>query len=120
LGKTEGQGKNTLDGMTDVVAQSGSTLPQVSSGGSLSGTLHIVTTDGAGPYTAIVDPTGTGAFASGTKAEVTQQVPGVFGEISPSGQARRWLKKMGLMKRAANVNKDYVRLLRFLLFRSTS
>lgn len=52
LGRTEGQGKNTLDGMSDVVAQSGSTLPQVSSnGGSLSGTLHIVTTDGAGPYT---------------------------------------------------------------------
>jgi hypothetical protein len=54
LGRTEGQGKNTLDAMSDVVAQSGSTLPQVSSnGGSLSGTLHIVTTDGAGPYTGI-------------------------------------------------------------------
>jgi hypothetical protein len=51
LGRTEGQGKNTLEGMSDVVAQSGSTLPQVSQGGSLSGTLHIVTSDGAGPYT---------------------------------------------------------------------
>jgi hypothetical protein len=65
---------------------------------------------------AIIDPTGTGAFASGTEAEVTQQVPGVFGEISPSGAVpkRRWLKKllvkMGLAKRAANVNKDYVRI----------
>lgn len=112
LGKTEGGGKNTLSGMTDVVAQSGSTLPQVSSGGSLSGTMHIVTTDGAGPYTAIVDPTGTGAFSSGTEADVTTQVPGVFGEISPSGQVpgalRRALVKMGLMKRAQNVNKDYV------------
>ena len=60
---------------------------------------------------AIVDPTGTGAFASGTKADVTQQVPGVFGEIAPSGQ-RRWISKMlvkmGLMKRAQNVNQDYV------------
>jgi hypothetical protein len=60
---------------------------------------------------AIVDPTGTGAFASGTKADVTQQVPGVFGEIAPSGQ-RRWIShvlvKMGLMKRALNVNRDYV------------
>jgi hypothetical protein len=104
--------------MSAVVAQSGSTLPQVSQGGSLSGTLHVVTTDGAGPYTAIVDPTGTGAFASGTKAEVTQQVPGNFGEISPSGEVlktRRWasgstriLARAGLLKRAANVNKDFV------------
>jgi hypothetical protein len=63
----------------------------------------------------VVDPTGTGAFGSGTKAEVTQQVPGVFGEISPEGTTRRWISKvlvkMGLMeKRAQNVNKDYVRL----------
>ena len=101
--------------MSAAVAQSGSTVPQVSaSGGSLSGTLHVVTTDGAGPYTAIVDPTGTGEFASGTKATVSQQVPGAFGEISPSGQvpkSRRWasvLKRAGIMKRAANVNKDFV------------
>jgi hypothetical protein len=45
LGKTEGGGKNTLDGMSAVVAQSGSTLPQVSSsGGSISTTYHVVTT----------------------------------------------------------------------------
>ena len=51
LGRTEGQGKNTIAGMSAVVAQSGSTLPQVSSsGGTLSGTLHVVTTDGAGPF----------------------------------------------------------------------
>lgn len=65
---------------------------------------------------AVVDPTGTGEFASGTKAQVTQQVPGVFGEISPSGQTRRrWVRKllvkMGLAKRAQNVNKDYVSIL---------
>ena len=115
LGKTEGQGKNTVDMMSDVVAQSGSTVPQVSAnGGSLSGTLHVVTTDGAGPYTAIVDPTGTGEFASGTEATVSQQVPGTFGEISPSGQTIKSrgllavLKRTGLIKRAQNVNKDYV------------
>ncbi len=51
LGKTEGQGKNTLSDVSAVISQSGSTLPQVSQGGSLGGTLHIVTTDGAGPYT---------------------------------------------------------------------
>ncbi|TVY81087.1 hypothetical protein LSUE1_G005440 [Lachnellula suecica] len=104
--------------MSAVVAQSGSTVPQVSSsGGSMSGTLHIVTTDGAEPYTAIVDPTGTGAFSSGTQADVTQQVPGTFGEILPNGDTlreRRWsasstrvLRRAGIMKRAANVNKDY-------------
>lgn len=48
LGKTEGGGANTLAGFSAVMAQSGSTLPQVSDGGSISGTIHIVTTDGAG------------------------------------------------------------------------
>jgi hypothetical protein len=47
LGKTKA-GPNTLAGMSAVMAQSGSTLPQVSDGGSISGTVHIVTTDGAG------------------------------------------------------------------------
>lgn len=103
--------------LTAAMAQSGSTLPQVSDGGSLTGTLHVVTTDGAGPYQAIVDPTGTGAFATGTKATVTQQVPGNNGNIKPDGtvpKVRRWtsaiMKRAGLMKRAANVNKDFVRL----------
>jgi len=111
LGKTSGGGKNTLAGMSAVVAQSGSTLPQISAaGGTLSGTLHIVTTDGAGPYTAIVDPTGTGAFSTGTKAEVTTQVPGKNGNIAAPKQRRfitRALVSMGIVKRAANVNEDY-------------
>jgi hypothetical protein len=96
--------------MTAVMAQSGSTLPQVSSGGSISGTVHIVTTDGAGPYTAIVDPTGTGAFSTGTKMTVTQQVPGTRGNIAAPKQRRfvsRMLVKMGIVKRASNVNEDY-------------
>lgn len=97
--------------MSAVVAQSGSTLPQVAAtGGTLSGTLHIVTTDGAGPYTAIVDPTGTGAFSTGTKAEVTTQVPGKNGNIAAPKQRRfitRALVSMGIVKRAANVNEDY-------------
>ncbi|KAE9378573.1 hypothetical protein N431DRAFT_400316 [Stipitochalara longipes BDJ] len=112
LGRTEGKGQNTLSGMSAVVAQSGSTLPQVSSsGGTLSGTLHVVTTDGAGPFKAIVDPTGTGQFASGTEADVTTQVPGKNGNILPDGQVARAVSRvfarMGLHKRAANVNKDY-------------
>ena len=74
---------------------------------------HVVTTDGAGPYTAIIDPTGTGAFASGTTADVTTQVPGRNGEIFPDGTVvKRGLaavmKRAGIWKRAANVNKDFV------------
>lgn len=108
LGKTTGGGKNAVADATAAMAQSGSTLPQVSaSNGTLSGTVHIVTTDGAGPYSAIVDPTGTGAFSTGTKATVTQQVPGKNGNISPSGTVNRLLVRMGLRKRAANVNKDF-------------
>ncbi|RDL39781.1 Uncharacterized protein BP5553_04121 [Venustampulla echinocandica] len=109
LGKTSA-GPNTLADMTSVMAQSGDTLPQVSPGGSLSGTVHIVTTDGAGPYTAVIDPTGTGAFASGTEATVTQQVPGKKGNIAAPKQRSliaRTLVKMGIMKRASNVNEDF-------------
>jgi len=109
LGKTKA-GPNTLAGMSAVVAQSGATLPQVSQGGTLSGTLHIVTTDGAGPYTAIVDPTGTGAFSTGTKATVTTQVPGKNGNIAAPKQRRfvtRMLVAAGIVKRASNVNEDY-------------
>ncbi|CAK7200567.1 hypothetical protein SEUCBS139899_003265 [Sporothrix eucalyptigena] len=110
LGRTEGQGKNTVDMVSQAQDLSGSTLPQVSStNGSLSGTYHIVTTDGAGPVKAVLDTTGTGNFADGTLMDVTSQVPGTFGEISPNGNAiRRALVAMGVIaKRAANVNKDY-------------
>lgn len=109
LGHTT-NGANSLAGMSAVMAQSGSTLPQVSPGGTLSGTLHIVTTDGAGPYKAIIDPTGTGAFSQGTEANVVTQVPGRNGNIAAPQQRRfvpRMLVKMGLMKRAKNVNEDY-------------
>lgn len=114
LGKTTGSGQNTVDMVADTMASSGNTLPQVSSsGGSITGTLHIVTTDGAGPYKAVVDNTATGAFSNGANADVTTQVPGKNGNISPDGEVaggklRRWLLSRGLTKRAANVNKDYV------------
>ncbi|PQE21224.1 cas1 appressorium specific protein [Rutstroemia sp. NJR-2017a BVV2] len=96
--------------MASVMAQSGSTLPQVSDGGSLTGTVHIVTTDGAGPYSAIVDPTATGAFSQGTQAKVTTQVPGTKGNIAAPKQRSimmRSLVNMGIVKRASNVNEDY-------------
>jgi len=111
LGKTSGGGQNTLDGLTQAVALSGSTLPQVSSSnGSLSGTFHIVTTDGAGPVQAVVDPTATGQYESGTAATVATQVPGTRGNIAAPKQRRfipRTLVKLGLLKRASNVNEDY-------------
>jgi len=109
LGKTKA-GPNTMADMTAVMAASGSTLPQVSDGGSIAGTVHIVTTDGAGPYTAICDPTGTGSFSTGTQMTVTQQVPGTKGNIAAPKQRRfvpRMLVKMGIVKRASNVNEDY-------------
>jgi hypothetical protein len=62
------------------------------------------------PYTAIVDPTGTGAFSQGTQATVTTQVPGKNGNIAAPQQRRfipRMLVKAGIMKRAANVNEDH-------------
>lgn len=97
--------------MSAVFEQSGSTLPQVSAaGGSINGTVHIVTSDGAGPYTAIVDPTGTGAFSKGTEATVTTQVPGKRGNIAPSGLSDlipRALVNMGIAKRAVNINEDF-------------
>lgn len=124
LGETTGNGRNRVSMLQYAMAASGNTLPQVSAnGGSVSGTLHVVTTDGAGPFKAMVDSTGTGAFAEGTQAEVATQVPGRGGNISPSGRvpgggngngggaagaARRWLlSRSPLVKRAANVNKDY-------------
>lgn len=110
LGKTTGGGANKIAMVAGVMAQSGDTLPQVTDGGSLSGTIHIVTTDGAGPYTAIVDPTGTGAFSTGTQATITQQVPGTRGNIAAPKQrslVARTLVSMGIVKRASNVNEDF-------------
>lgn len=75
LGKTNSQGKNTVAMVAATMDQSGATLPQVSNGGSISGTFHVVTTDGAGPVQAMIDTTGTGAFSSGVMANV---VTGMF------------------------------------------
>ena len=114
LGYTEdGSGNNQLDDITQTMALSGSTLPQVSSGGSASGTWHIVTSDGAGPIEAIVDETATGNFSTAKTATVTTQVAGTNGNYE--GSTKRWtvrraLEALGLVqKRATNVNKDEVR-----------
>lgn len=94
------------------MALSGSTLPQVSTdNASISGTFHIVTSDGAGPLTAMIDTTGQGDFKNAVKATMTTQVPGTNGNIKKS--TKRWEELMiraGLMKRATNINEDYVSL----------
>ncbi|TLS24574.1 hypothetical protein PpBr36_08815 [Pyricularia pennisetigena] len=121
LGKTQKNGQNTVSMLSTAMEQSGSTLPQVSSqGGTISGTYHIVTTDGAGPVSAVLDTTGTGKFSEGTKLEVKTQVPGTNGNIKAPSKGKRsligelWersldaLEERGLVKRAAkNVNTDH-------------
>lgn len=120
LGRTTGQGPNTLAMLTQSMAQSGDTLPQIpASGGTLSGTYHIVTTDGAGPITAVLDTTGTGKFSQGTVLDTITQVPGNGGNIKATRTKRDnfiaelWersldaLEARGLMKRAQNVNTDH-------------
>jgi len=92
------------------MALSGNTLPQVSPGGSVSGTLHIVTSDGAGPYKALVDTTGTGDFSNAMEMEVVTQVPGKNGNIKKT-ETRAWvraLESLGIYKRATNINEDFV------------
>ncbi|KAK2606204.1 hypothetical protein QQS21_003375 [Conoideocrella luteorostrata] len=114
LGKTQAGGKNKVDDVGRLMAISGSTLPQVSSnGGSISATYHIVTTDGAGPLQAIIDPTGTGKFSQGTNAEVLTQVPGKNGNIAAAKSGKKGggggnQQRSIFIKRAAkNVNTDF-------------
>jgi hypothetical protein len=75
-GQTLGGGENDdIDaGVKAVMANTGNTLPQVSSGGSLMMTLHQVNGDGAGPYKAEISTDGTGS--SWTALTVKTQVPG--------------------------------------------
>jgi len=107
-GRTNGQGDNDIEaGTKAAMAQSGTTLPQITPGGSVSGTLHIVTSDGAGPYKAMINADGTGQ--TWTQAEVVTQVPGTKGNIKKT-EKRFWaraLQAVGIMKRATNINEDY-------------
>lgn len=111
IGYTDEAGNNQLTDLTQAMALSGSTLPQVSAGGSASGTYHIVTSDGAGPLQALVDESATGKWSTAKSATVTTQVPGTNGNIaaaSKRGIYGRLLTKLGLVsKRADNINEDY-------------
>lgn len=60
-GETLGGGANQIDAGTAKVMQlNGPTLPQVTAGGQIMMTVHQVNSDGAGPYTCMIDATGTG------------------------------------------------------------
>lgn len=116
----DGSGNNQLTDLAAAMTLSGSTLPQVSSGGSVSGTFHVVTDDGCGPLEAVIDETATAKFSTASKATVTTEMPGTAGNCPASlsndsgnnkfkRSLRRALVSMGLLaKRADNVNKDYV------------
>lgn len=137
FGWTESSNGNLgIDDLVEAMALSGDTLPQVSQGGSVNATLHIVTSDGAGPYTAIVDPTASGKFSSAVNMDVITQVPGEGGWIdtTPSKAAlaagngqiiqkratrtfgRRASRTMNKRETATLVDKDYVSFLRRGLF----
>lgn len=119
IGFTEsGSGNNQLTDLAATMALSGSTLPQVTSGGSVSGTYHVVTDDGCGPIEALIDDSATAKWSTATKATVSTTMPGTAGECPTSldsgmdtkvkRMVTRALVKMGLIsKRANNVNKDY-------------
>jgi hypothetical protein len=138
----DGSGNNQLSDLAQAMALSGSTLPQVcilfltlllsskyrasivslnmmltqtfqvSSGGSVNGTFHIVTSDGAGPLQALVDESATGKWSTAKSASVTTQVPGTDGNVEGSTKRSIWTRtliKMGLITaRATNVNEDHV------------
>ncbi|KAF7555456.1 hypothetical protein G7Z17_g2104 [Cylindrodendrum hubeiense] len=75
VGETVGAGDNDLEsGTSAILAETGDDLPQITPGGELSMTLHQVNSDGAGPYTCMINDDGTAA--SWTEIEVTQNVEG--------------------------------------------
>ncbi len=98
--------------LVQAMALSGPTLPQLTPGGNITGTFHVVTADGAGPISAVLDPTATGTFEKGVQLSVVQQIPGDKGNFvaaktkqqrSVWGRAVELLGKRG----AANVNQDF-------------
>ncbi|KAF2502769.1 hypothetical protein BU16DRAFT_554808 [Lophium mytilinum] len=77
-GETLGAGDNDPEtGTAQVLATSGGTLPQITPGGEVQMTLHQVNGDGAGPYTCMIDATGTGT--QWESMQVTANVPGKKG-----------------------------------------
>ncbi|KAH6854650.1 hypothetical protein B0I37DRAFT_36013 [Chaetomium sp. MPI-CAGE-AT-0009] len=76
LGRTAASGPNTIAMLIHAMRLSGTTLPQITPGGNLSGTFFVITTDGAGPIHAVLDPSATGKFSAGVPLPVVEQIPG--------------------------------------------
>lgn len=98
------------DAETPQELSGGGALPQVQN--QITGVFHVVTSDGCGSVKAVIDPTATGAFADGTMAETTSDVPGNNGNcprsISKKSYIRSVLEETGVIaKRATNVNQDF-------------
>jgi len=75
FGETLGGGDNQLEAGTQaIMAETGDQLPQVTQGGEVQMTLHQVNSDGAGPYTCMINADGTGA--SWEDITVTQNLEG--------------------------------------------
>ncbi|KIW07995.1 uncharacterized protein PV09_00941 [Verruconis gallopava] len=74
-GETLAGGDNDIQAGTQAILQmTGGQLPQISPGGEITMTVHQVNGDGAGPYTCMIDTSGTGT--NWQAIDVTQQVPG--------------------------------------------
>ncbi|KAF2147605.1 hypothetical protein K461DRAFT_316758 [Myriangium duriaei CBS 260.36] len=102
------------------MALSGDTLPQVSSGGYIIGSWHVVTDDGCGPLQAAIDPTASSKWSTAVAAVVTSNLPGQAGNCvqEDSGddqtpEAEKYTiigsaeRRRSLVKRAKNVNKTW-------------
>ncbi|CVL11529.1 probable gEgh 16 protein [Fusarium proliferatum] len=75
VGETLSAGDNDIEqGTLDIMEETGSQLPQVNPGGSLEMTVHQVNSDGAGPYTCMINADGTGT--SWENIPVTTNVEG--------------------------------------------
>lgn len=75
FGETLGGGDNSAEaGTQGIMDITGDQLPQVSQGGQLTMTVHQVNSDGAGPYTCMINSDGTGA--SWTPIDVSTNLAG--------------------------------------------
>lgn len=114
LGKTAGGGAVKVADLMVAMAASGATMPQVSNDGTgtLSGTWRVVTSDGtandkAGNLFAVVDTTGTGAYASGTQLVATTDLVG-NGKGNVVQRAVEGALRFAGLKRATNVGANAV------------
>lgn len=110
LGSTTSTGKLKTADLAQAMTLSGSTLPQVAN--TINATFHVVTSDGCGPVSAVLDTTGTGNYATGVELANLADVPGTKGNcpksITKKSYVRDLLERSGVLtRRATNVNKDF-------------